>query len=96
MTPERRRSNWLPLILQTVVIIGGAFGAVVAYTRTDEHRITVLEVENREAKKTVVEMKVTMLEIQKTLTAQLAVQVKTVVLLEAVESRHRAEDSRNR
>jgi len=96
MTPERRRFNWLPIVLQTIVIIVGAFGAVVAYTRTDEHRITVLEVENREAKKTVFEMKATMLEIQKTLTAQLAVQVKTVVLLEAVEARHSREDARNK
>ena len=39
MMTERRRTNWIPIALQTIVLIGAIIGLAIA----NEHRITKLE-----------------------------------------------------
>ena len=83
MVTERRSIRWLPIILQTIVLLG----AVVGFAIANEHRITILE----ECSKTTAEaLKQTtdrLEEMQHNM-------VRTIAVLEAIERRHDNEDDR--
>jgi hypothetical protein len=40
---ERRSIRWLPIVLQTLVLLGGIIGFTITKTSTDERRYTILE-----------------------------------------------------
>jgi len=94
MTPERRKVNWFPLFLQTSVLLLGIFGAVVGYTRSEENRITALEVKVKVDEQARNDLQVSIHDIQRTLALQLKSQERSNVLLEFIVQRHKLEDEK--
>lgn len=81
MTSERRRTNWIPLALQTLVLLG----AIIGFALANEHRITVLEECAATTSQNLKDALVTVRELQQS-------QVRVLVLLDQIEKRHRRED----
>jgi hypothetical protein len=82
MTPERRRTNWIPVALQTLVLLG----AIIGFALANEHRITVLEECASTTSQNLKEALETVRQLQGT-------QVRVLTLLDEIEKRHQREDA---
>ena len=81
MTPERRKFSWLPIILQTLVLLG----AVIGFALANEHRITVLETDGKVNKSNLDDTMDVVRSLQEN-------QIRLTVLIDAIEKRHLKED----
>ena len=83
VTPERRKYNWIPIALQTLVLLG----AIIGFALANEHRITVLEECTATTSQNLKDSIATVKELQEN-------QFRVLVMLNEIERRHQKEDAR--